>query len=158
MRKLKIPASEMGITSKKWKKSLFEGILASVVFAGLFFVFYKFAKHYSLVDVKPIDLSVGNYFPMFVYFIQSAAQELFARGFLQTTFQRFFNDHKGIKSNLLASLFFSLIHIHFGIIAVVVTFMGSLLFGALYLRHHNMIGVSIFHWTAGVCFFGTGIL
>ncbi len=158
--KLKIPLNTMGMTLKNWKKSLYEGIIASLIFIGFFTIAVVVVKRFDLMPLKPFSLSAALlpwYMPPF-YFLHSATQELFGRGFLQTSFQRFFNDRRGTKSIFLASLLFGLFHIHFGILAVVITFISSLIFGAIYARHQNIIGVSLLHYIAGVCAFVTGVL
>lgn len=158
--KLKIPLEGMGLTLTNWKKSLYEGIIASLIFIGFFAAAVVVVKRFDLMTLKPFSLSAALlpwYMPPF-YFLHSAAQELFGRGFLQTSFQRFFNDQRGTKSIFLASLLFGLFHIHFGILAIIITFISSLIFGAIYARHQNIIGVSLLHYIAGVCAFVTGVL
>jgi CRP-like cAMP-binding protein len=158
--KLNIPLNAMGVTTMNWKKSLYEGGIASLVFIGLFAVLVAVVKRFELMTLKPFSLAaaVTPWYRAPVYIVHSAAQEVLGRGFLQTSFQRFFNDQTGVKSIFLASLLFGIFHIHFGLTAVVVTFLSSLVFGALYARHENIIGVSVLHYISGVCAFVTGFI
>lgn len=71
--------------------------------------------------------------------------------------KRFFNDD-GIKPVILGAIIFSLIHIHIGIIAVIITFVGGIIFGIFYLRHNNLIGVTLLHYSGGVVAFLSGTL
>lgn len=158
--KLKMPMSAMGLTLHNWKRSLAEGIGICIGVILLFTAGVAVVRHLGLMPLKPFSLSVALtpwYMPP-VYFVHSAAQELFSRGFLQTSFEHFFNDRTGVKSIGFAALLFGLFHIHFGIGAVCITFLSSLAFGAIYRRHRNLIGVSLVHYIAGVWAFVCGLL
>lgn len=150
--KLKMPLHAMGITLTNWKRSLLEGLLFSIVLYALFSGLAEIASHFGLLQLKPVSISkaLTPWYGILIYLSHSAAQELFGRGFLQTAFERFFNDRTGIRSIGFTSLLFGLFHIHFGITAVVITFASSLLFGAIYRRHRNLIGVSLVHFATGL--------
>lgn len=158
--KLKMPFRSMGVTLSNWKRSLGEGILFSVAAIILFSLAATVAQHFGWLTLKPVNLSTA-FHPWYnhpIYFIHSAAQELFRGGFLQTSFERFFNDRTGIRSIGFTALLFGLFHIHFGIVAVAVTFFSSIVFGIIYRRHRNLIGVSIFHYATGAWAFVSGVL
>lgn len=49
-------------------------------------------------------------------------------------------------------------YIHFVLMAVVLTILTSGVFGMFYLRHQNIVGVTLLHFTVGACAFSIGIL
>ncbi len=152
---MKIPLSALGITKHNWKKSLKEGLLVSAGFSVVFVAFVLIMRYFTWLPDKPMQITIAGFLN---YSMHSFLQEILARGITQSSFERFFNDKRGIKAILLTSICFSLFHIHFGLIAVAITFISSLAFGAFYMRHHNLLGVTIVHAVTGICAFGTGVL
>ena len=155
IRVMKIPLASLGVTLNNWKKSLGEGLVYS---AGLLVVGFGLVwvlRHFSVVPFKQTPFVWAGVLP---YYFHSFLQELLARGVLQSSFERFFDDKKGIKAVLLTSIFGGMLHLHFGLLAVTITCVASLFFGAFYLRHHNLIGVTILHGTLGIFAFGSGLL
>lgn len=150
-----IPFSNLGMTLNNWKKSTIEGLVVSVGFVALGFAIVAILRHYSLIPFKPTPF---NWLGVLPYYFHCFIQELLGRGVLQSSFERFFEDRRGFKAVLLASIFGGLLHIHFGLLAVAFTFAFSIPVGIFYLRHHNLIGVTIFHGTAGIFAFGSGLL
>jgi len=155
IRIMKIPFASLGMTLTNWKKSLSEGVLYSVGVMVVGFALVWVLRHFSLVPFKQTPLVWAGVPP---YFFHSFLQELLARGVLQSSFERFFDDRKGFKAVVLTSIFGGMLHLHFGLLAVTITCVASLFFGAFYLRHHNLIGVTILHGTLGVFAFASGLL
>ncbi len=157
--KLKMPMASMGMTMENWKQSLIEGAGLSILIIVLFTGASAIVRHLGIWNLKPFSFAALSpwYMPP-IYLLHTAAQELFSRGFLQTAFERFFNDKTGVRSIGFAALLFALFHIHFGIGAVAITFISSLVFGSLYRRHKNLVGVSILHYVAGVWAFVCGAM
>lgn len=153
--KMKVPFSDLGVTLKNWKKSLLEGGLVSLVIGVAFYGAVGILRHNQILPEKPFQFYLPGLIP---YVIHSFLQELLARGVLQSSFERFFEDRRGIRAVLLTAGLFGLFHIHFGLIAVVITMISGVFFGAFYLRHHNLIGVSILHAMLGIYAFSSGIL
>ncbi len=152
---MEVPLSDMGLTRIELGRSLKEGVLASlavilltVLVAGALYLLDKLPK-------MPLQFEL---YPTIGYAIHSFLQELIGRGLMQNSFQRFFNDRKGIKSVLLASILFGIFHLHFGLMAVLLTMISGFIFGAFFLRTGNVAGVSLLHFTAGACAFGSGLL
>ncbi|GAB5374865.1 MAG: hypothetical protein AcusKO_13270 [Acuticoccus sp.] len=145
--RMKIPVADLGITRRGLKRSVLEGLYMSVILLALL----------SLLMVTLVATGL-NAPPTFAfnaqgtlaYALHSFLQELLARGFLQSSFQRFLNDRRGVKSVVLASLMFGMFHINYGPSAVALTTVGGFVFGAIYLRHKNLAGVTILHVTGGV--------
>jgi len=152
IRVMKMPLSQIGVTLNNWKQALTEGALASVAFILLMWLMVLLTN----LTFPPLSASLFVWGPS--YFLHSCVQEFLARGIVQTSFQRFFLDERGLKSILLASLLFSLFHVHFGLIAILVTFVSSIVFGLVYLRHQNLIGVFLLHGIVGAGAFALGIL
>jgi len=153
---MKIPFSSLGVTWNNWRKSVKEAVIASIACIVFFVVAIGGSRYLGLMPEKPLKLGYLVTIPL--YFIHSYIQEFIARGIIQSSFQRFFNDKKGIKSIVLASFFFALFHIHFGLGAVAVVFISGLMFGAFYIRHHNLLGVTIFHVVIGTCALVSGLV
>ena len=155
IRIMKIPFSTLGMTLANWKKSLIEGVIASVGLLLLGSLLIMILRHFSMVPFEQTPLVWAGVLP---YYFHSFLQELLGRGVMQSSFERFFDDRKGFKAVLLTSIFGGLLHIHFGLLAVAITFVASLIFGAFYLRHHNLIGVTLVHGTLGIFAFVSGLL
>ncbi len=152
IRVMKVPLSKIGVTFHNWRQAVIEGLLASGACVALFFAIA------ALTPLNPPSLSSTLFVWGPSYFLHSCVQEFLARGVVQTSFQRFFADKTGIKSVFLASILFSLFHVHFGLAAIVITLISSILFGLLYLRHGNLIGVCLVHGVAGTGAFMLGLI
>lgn len=153
--KMKIPLNELGITTAGMKKSLAEGCGLSVVTMAVAFTAawaLRTTGIYSGTPVPPEWAGTTG------YLFHSVLQEFVARGLLQSSFQRFLDDKSGLRSVVLASTLFGVFHIHFGFMAVMVTIVSGLLFGAVYLRHRNLAGVTILHFFAGAAAFWSGLI
>jgi PAS domain S-box-containing protein len=155
IRVMKIPIQDLGVTLKNWRKSLIEGIVVSGILLAAGIVLVAVLRHYSWTPSNPAPFAWGGILP---YFIHAYIQELLGRGVMQSSFERFFDDRTGFKSVVLASIFAGMLHIHFGLMAVLIIFVVSLFAGAFYLRHHNLIGVTLVHGVLGVFAFVSGIL
>lgn len=153
--RMKIPLKDLGITTIGMKKSLTEGAVLSAVTMIVAFAAAWALRVSGLHTGTPVPAELG---PTTGYLFHSVLQELVARGLLQSSFQRFLDDKKGLQSVVLASTLFGVFHIHFGLMAVVVTILSGLLFGAVYLRHRNLAGVTLLHFFAGGAAFWSGLL
>jgi CRP-like cAMP-binding protein len=144
---LKIPLADVGLTRHGLGKSLKEGAVASVIVVA--FTAALFAAN-AWLDFLPYSrIHWEDMKPQ--YGLSALLQEFLARGVLQGSFRRYLDDRRGLVSVLLASVVFSLFHTQFGLIAVGLVFVSSLAFGAFYLRHQNIAGVTLFHTAVGYC-------
>ncbi|WP_462321918.1 CPBP family intramembrane glutamic endopeptidase [Halochromatium sp.] len=155
IRLMGLTRQDLGLSTDGLGRSLKEGALASLLFAGLVAGFALTLHHFEALPGKPGQFEL---LPTLGYLVHSFVQELVARGFLQTTFQRFLEDRRGFKSVLLTSSLFGLFHLHFGFAAVMLTMISSVVFGLFYLRNPNLAGVTLFHFIAGGCAFWFGLL
>ncbi|MFN3235899.1 MAG: cyclic nucleotide-binding domain-containing protein [Pseudomonadales bacterium] len=83
------------------------------------------------------------------YFLHSYIQELVARGIMQNAIQKFLRDEKGHRTVIICSLAFAVMHVHLGIVFAMTTGFAGVIFGYIYLRHKNLLGVTIVHWVIG---------
>jgi len=143
---LKIPLADLGIRRQGLWRALGEGaaLCAAITAVALAIVLG------TGVDIAPGDGGATiDWFFFVSYAAHSVVQEVGARGLLQGLFQRFLADERGHRSVLLTSIVFANLHLAFGFDAVVVTFVASILFGYIYLRHKNLAGVILVHYWLG---------
>lgn len=155
MRHMGISITSLGLTMVGLKRSIVEGLGISVLMAMAIFAFAAVLRRYDALpgQALPFDL-IGTV----SYLLHSALQEIIARGFLQSSFQRFLGDANGLWSVLLASILFGMFHLHFGVIAVVLTIVTGCLFGWIYMRHRNLAGATLVHFLLGVAAFNAGLI
>ena len=152
---MKIAPSQIGLTTKGMRKSLTEGLAVS---AGVLALTGAIVAGSRLTDLVP-DLSFSpNWSETPSYALHSFLQELVARGFMQTSVLRFLNDRRGVRTVILTSTMFGVFHIHFGLAAFAVTIISCIIFGLFYLRHENIVGVTLLHFFLGVGAFSIGLL
>lgn len=145
--RMKIPLEDLGITRRNLRRSVLEGLYFSVILIALLSLLMVLLVATGLNAPPTFAFNLGG---TLAYAAHSFLQELLARGFLQSSFQRFLNDERGIRSVVLASMMFGMFHINYGPSAVALTTVGGFVFGAIYMRHKNLAGVTILHVTGGV--------
>lgn len=155
IRMMGLTRQDLGLSKVNLKRSLIEGAIASAILAALVAVLAVVLKHYDLVDGKPTPFEL---WPALAYLVHSFLQELIARGFMQTSFQRFLDDEKGFSAVFLTSSLFGLFHLQFGFDAVILTLVSGVIFGWFYLRTRNLAGVTMLHFFAGAYAFWFGLL
>jgi CRP-like cAMP-binding protein len=155
IRRMNIPLTSLGLTTVGLKKSLKEGAIIAVLLSIFAVVLGEVLKMFDALPGQPVPFElVGT----ISYLLHSALQEMIARGFLQSSFQRFLGDKSGVQSILLASILFGMFHLHFGLAAVFMTIFTGFAFGALYARHQNLAGVTLVHFVMGVAAFSVGLI
>lgn len=155
IRVLRIPLRDIGVTTHNLRRSLVDGVLASVAVVALAAGFVWLSNSLEALPDRSVAIDPSG-LPR--YLAHSFLQELVARGFMLHSFQKFLNDKRGWKSVLVSGVLFGMFHIHFGLAAVIMTYLSCLGFGAFYLRHHNVFGVTLLHFTAGVAAFAIGLI
>ena len=63
-----------------------------------------------------------------------------------------------MRTVILTSTMFGVFHIHFGLPAIIVTIASCIIFGLFYLRHQNIVGVTLLHFMLGACALSIGLL
>jgi len=145
---MKIPLADLGIRKEGFWRSLGEAvaICAVVTVPALIYYFgFRPPSGSSGGSGATVDLLfLGQ------YFLHTVFQEIGSRGLLQGLFQKFLDDRKGHRAIFLTSTVFASLHLAFGADAVVITFFASIVFGYVYLRQKNLIGVTVMHYWLGV--------
>ncbi|MCF8481437.1 MAG: cyclic nucleotide-binding domain-containing protein [Rhodospirillum sp.] len=155
MWRTKVPLADVGLSTDGFWRSLKEGAILSAGLGGVFWVLSIYLTRKGLI---PGQSAPFDFFGALGYLLHSFLQELFGRGFLQTSLQKFINDKKGYPTIICGSLFFGLAHIHLGLEGVGLTIVGSIIFGFIYQRHKNLAGVTLVHFMIGVFVFSFGYL
>lgn len=154
VRKFGYPIQEYGVGLKNFKKSFFQGLIIVATIILLLVSIYLILLKLNHVSTPLIQVLLNPKIVFTVstllYFFQVYIQEFIARGLTQTALQKFLNDDKGIKTVFIVSLVFGVFHLSRGFEAALVTFLGSVLFGFVYLRSRNLIGVTIVHYILGI--------
>ena len=100
-----------------------------------------------------------NPYMLFLYVPHSYLQEFIARGVSQTLLVRFLDDKRGFRSATIIALIFADIHVYISWLATAVgAFLFGVLFGLIYLRQKNLIGVTLVHLAVGTAATLFGIL
>lgn len=84
------------------------------------------------------------------YPIHCFLQELVARGIIQGSLDRLVGEARPSVGTLVTALMFGLAHLYVSVSFAFVTFVASLVFGALYARHRTLAGVTVTHLCLGV--------
>lgn len=144
---MKIPLADLGIKREGFWRSLGESVIICAVITTPAVIYLYGFKETTTGD--GMGVTVDGLF-LIQYLAHSLFQEVGSRGLIQGLFQKFLNDTKGHRAVFMTSVVFSSLHITFGIDAVVITFFASIIFGYVYLRQKNLIGVTVLHYWLGV--------
>ncbi len=86
-----------------------------------------------------------------IYLGVAILQEIIARGFMLTNIERILTGkYREWMAVLTSSVLFAFFHLHYNAIIMGSTLASSLVFGALYLRHRTVVGVSVAHYLLGI--------
>lgn len=77
-------------------------------------------------------------------------QEFVARGVIQNSISRLAGDGHPHAGALITALMFAIFHLYVSLGFAALTFVASLAFGMLYLRHKNLAGVTLTHYGVGM--------
>ncbi len=151
---MRLPRAHLGLTTQGLRRSVIEGLwMSALAVAAIVLGARLAAANGFALDPVPFN-PVGAMF----YFLHSFLQEVLGRGVMQNSLRRFLDDRQGWISVILSSVLFGTMHVHLGIGAVLMTFAASLLFGAIFLRHNNLAGVTLIHFFAGAAAFLVGLI
>lgn len=153
LKQFNITLSEVGVTRQNLKKSLLDGFIFS--FIGILFIY----SLTFLIDIINPDWQLREQFreisipiAAIIYLIHCFVQE-FARATLQISLQMFFQDNPGYYAIFITSLIFAMAHFHLGTNVIVVTWIASNIFGLIYNRTYNLVGVTLVHFVLGCLLF-----
>lgn len=153
----KLPLRTFGVTTRNlgpdlaWSSGIVVGVLA-VGSLALWLIGYPLAERFHLEYVE-------LYGPM--YTLHSALQEFIGRGVLLGMMLRIFESRTWRQrqlSNIAVSMMFGLTHLQFGLAAVGLMMVFSLLLGSYYLVHRNLAGPILIHAVLGLSAFMFGVL
>lgn len=149
-----LPLKDVGVTTYNWKKSSMEGMIigSGIILVALIAYWIHTLSHPGSKTILEALLQPTVAFtPLdFLYFFHAYIQEFMARGVNQGSLQKFLKDDSGLKTIITTGAMFATLHISRGVEAASAAFMGSIFFGYIYLRHQNLIGVTIVHTVVGV--------
>jgi len=150
--------SHFGVTSKNWKQSLFEGFIWTILIAGAILlikwgIIYFVPKFHDVSLFTERSLSGFELLSAIIYIAFVPLQEFFARGLLQGQIEHFLDTpNNKLVAIILSNMLFCLVHFQIAFELSVVAFLLGLLWGWLYSRTHNLLGVCVSHALLG--FFG----
>ncbi|WP_430473699.1 cyclic nucleotide-binding domain-containing protein [Thalassospira lucentensis] len=146
---MKIPLADLGIQREGFKRAALQSVAACVAITIPVAIYLLYFKGPSSGAAATHGATVDLIF-LLQYFAHTLFQELGSRGLLQGLFQKFLGDTNGHRAILLTSTVFASLHLAFGIDAVMITFVASIVFGYVYQAQKNLIGVTILHYWLGV--------
>ncbi len=139
---------DMGITRHHLGPSLLMGLAVSLPLMAVM----VWARHTywpppagsPLLDWRAVDWTYG------FYLLVAPMQEWIARGVFQTAIERLLPGRRpGVAAVIIASLVFSMLHLHLNPALSVVSLVSGLIWGSLFLWRRNLAGVSLSHFLLG---------
>jgi membrane protease YdiL (CAAX protease family) len=151
IRRSGLPAGKFGLSFKNLKQSLTESLLVTVLILIVITSFKSWAinnwavfQGYPIIDFGLIDWT------FYTYLLIAPFQEFIARGVIQGSVERIIpGQYKSMWAIVVASILFSVSHIFYSVQLAVLTMVSGFLWGYLYMRHRNIIGISISHFIIG---------
>ncbi|OAB61705.1 hypothetical protein AY599_21340 [Leptolyngbya valderiana BDU 20041] len=156
---LNLSFSAIGVTTRNLKPSLRDGVLVSIVgaiaFWGIALVLDRIVPGSDFAS--KIWTWPGGSVVLLIYLAHSYVQELL-RGAVQISIENFLVDRKGRAGIFITALFFGMFHVPYGTQAIVLTLIGSLIFGFVYKRTYNLVGVTLVHFVFGILLINMGLI
>ena len=150
------PLATFGVSMNRFGESFFDGIIGSLIVICLAFLAINNFDSYFGVSVSEVVGAMRlSSMQTYYYLIHCYLQEFFVRGSIQTSLEEVIQmAWRKPLAVVLASAIFSVLHYPLGFIPIVATFASGLLFGFVYSRTRNLIGVTLIHYVSGKIFFG----
>lgn len=163
IKKTGYPLDTFGLTFANWRKSVKESLKYTFPVL-LLIVFLKWGMqnlglgftHQPLFAIASTFINNKNsqvqYLLFVTYILFCPLQEFIVRGGMQSAFQNFLPEfpQKTWVSIIISNLLFSMAHSFISLTFVLLTFIPGLLWGWLYDRQKNLIGVTLSHMLVGV--------
>ncbi len=151
IRRSKLPISKFGLSFINLKQSLLESLAVSGVILMGITLFKGWAVQnwpvftgYPIVDWSLIDWS------FYAYLLIAPFQEFIARGVIQGSVERIMpGKYNFVWAIVVASMLFSVSHIFYSVELAIITMVSGFLWGYMYTKHRNIIGISISHFLIG---------
>jgi membrane protease YdiL (CAAX protease family) len=150
--KSRLPLKDFGITLSGWKRSIVESLGISAIIIALLcaakFIINIYSpgvfKETSMFDLKYIDLSYVT------YIVIAPLQEFITRGTVQGILQKLFTSKlRGFLAIMVTTLLFGALHMVVSINLAIVAMLTGWLWGWMFWRQKNLIGVSLSHFLIG---------
>lgn len=151
--KTNLTPRDIGFTKINIRKSIIDGVVFTSIGVALV-VAFAFAADAIEPDTQYKENLLSFSIPLStaLYFFHSYIQEAL-RAMIQVAIQRFLVNNRTVMSIVVTSILFAICHMHFGIVAILVTLLSCPVFGVIFIRSNNLLGVSIFHFFMGVVVF-----
>jgi membrane protease YdiL (CAAX protease family) len=152
-KKMGFSLQDFGLTLKNAKRSFVESSLITtgilvIMLAGKFCLVY-----FGHTFLGETVFSGTHYFlryDFYTYIPVAFLQEFIARGIFQSTLHRLTDGkNAALKSIFLCSVIFGVLHLHISLMLSLVSIIFSFIWGFMYVRHKNIIGVSFSHFLIG---------
>lgn len=148
--KSKLPLSSFGVTFKGSKRAITESLLISLVAIGVLTVFKWYLMDYNidwfgstsfLISFSLVDWTY------FTYILVVPLQEFVVRGVVQGSIDRLLvGRSRTFWAIIVTSLIFGAMHLHSSVALGFAAMFSGLLWGWMYARHRNLVGVSLSHF------------
>ncbi|MFZ4437054.1 MAG: CPBP family intramembrane glutamic endopeptidase [Syntrophales bacterium] len=148
----RLPLKDFGITLANWKRSLLESVAVSAVVIAMLFLAKIITNIYYPGIFKETQLVSWRYFDFsyIAYIIVAPLQELITRGTVQSTLERLFvGRNSGLLAILVTAFLFGSLHVYSSLNLAISAVLTSCLWGWMYNRQKNLLGVSISHFLIG---------
>lgn len=145
------PLSSFGLTLENTKKSIIESLAVStLLMIALAIVKIHLVKTQPAFHGEPVLAWKYVGWDYAAYILVAPLQEFLCRGVLQGSIQRFLVGRLSwLWAVILTSSLFGVFHIHESLELGIMAIIGGILWGGMYVRHKNLIGVSINHFLIG---------
>ena len=160
MRRNKMRPEMYGLHLDNWKQVLGEALLWTLGFVAvvtlLKFVAIQWVPAFegrSLFEFPDLEVHKTSYVWLIagMYSLFAPIQEFIARGVIQGTLQNFLTGkYVTTRAILIATLLFSITHLHLDMSLAVFVIVPSIFWGIMYARHRSLLGVSISHIIIGL--------
>lgn len=148
------PLATFGVTTRGAGRSLLEGALLAAVIAAPLLLFRAnwreagepFFTWKLQASFTPALLVIN----VLQYPFHGYLQEFIARGVVQGSLSRFMSESHPAIPILLASCLFGIFHLYVSPWFALMLTVGSVVFGLLYQRHKNLLGVTVLHVVLGL--------
>lgn len=148
--KSKLPLSSFGVTLKGGRRAAIDGIIVSVIAIATLTTFKWWLIDYGIDWFGPTDYLLSFSlvdWTYFTYILVVPLQEFVVRGVVQGSIDRLLvGKYRMLWAIVVTSLIFGAMHLHSSVALGFAAMFSGLLWGWMYARHRNLIGVSIAHF------------
>jgi len=148
----KLSVKDFGLNLKGWKRSVIESLAISItIIALLALAKYLFCTYRPAVFKEQYIFCLSYYdYSYITYLFIAPLQEFVARGTVQGSLERLLDTkYKGFIAILVTSFLFGALHMATSLNLAIASFITSWIWGWMYYRQKNLIGVSISHFLIG---------